>query len=173
MAAQNESATKTIGREFMITRVLDAPRELVFKAWTEVERLKEWWGPKGFAMLNCKLVLKPAGIFHYCMRTPDGTEMWGKFVYREIVAPERIVFVNSFSDEKGNVTRHFLHQRWPLEVLNTLTLTEKGGQTTLTLRGGPINATEEERKTFEEGFTSMHKGFSGTLDQLAEYLAKI
>jgi uncharacterized protein YndB with AHSA1/START domain len=160
------------GGDFTITRVFDAPNELVFKAWTESERLKQWWGPKGFAMLSLKLDFRPGGVFHYCMRAPNGSEMWGKFVYREIAAPERIVFVNSFSDEKGNLTRHPLSPSWPLEVLNTLTFTERAGKTTLRLRGRPINATEEECKFFEAGFTSMQQGFGGTFDQLAAYLAK-
>ena len=77
--------------------------------------------------------------------------MWGKFVYREIVAPERIVFVNSFSDEEGNPVRHPMSPTWPLEVLNTMTLSEHDGRTTLTIRGAPINASDEERKTFQAG----------------------
>jgi uncharacterized protein YndB with AHSA1/START domain len=158
--------------DFVITRVFDAPRELVFKAWTESERLREWWGPKGFAMLSLKLDLRLGGVFHYCMRAPNGSEMWGKFVYREIAAPERIVFVNLFSDEKGNLIRHPLSPTWPLEVLATLTLTEHGGKTTLRLQGRPINASEDERKTFEAGHKSMQQGFGGTFDQLAAYLAK-
>jgi uncharacterized protein YndB with AHSA1/START domain len=161
------------GHDFVFTRVLDAPRELIFKAWTEPEHLKEWWGPKGFAMVSLRLDLRPGGVFHYCMRAPNGSEMWGKFVYREIVAPERIGFVNSFSDEKGNLTRHPLSSSWPLEVLNILTFTEHSGKTTLSLQGRPFNATEEERTTFEAGFASMQQGFGGTLDQLAAYLASV
>jgi len=99
MSAQNTA-------EFSITRVFDAPRDLVWKAFTESERLLQWWGPKGFTMRVAKLDLRPSGVFHYSMRSPEGRDMWGKFVYREIVAPERIVFVNSFSDEAGNLTRH-------------------------------------------------------------------
>ena len=159
--------------EFMITRVFDAPRVVVWKAFTECDRLAQWWGPKGFTWASAKLDLRPGGVFHYCMRAPNGQELWGKFVYREVVAPERIVFVNSFSDEKGNVTRHFMSPTWPLEVLNTMTLTEQRGQTTITLKGHPINASELERKTFAEGFKSMQQGFKGTFDQLAEYLAKV
>jgi uncharacterized protein YndB with AHSA1/START domain len=107
------------------------------------------------------------------MKSPDGHSMSGKFVYREIVAPERMVFIVSFSDEMGGTTRHPMSQTWPLEVLNILTLTEHEGKTTLTLRGGPINATEEERKTFEENFKGMQQGFTGTFDQFEEYLSKI
>src|SRR6266568_2266197 len=84
------------------------------------------------------------GVFHYAMAYRPGHEMYGRFVYREIAAPGRLVFVNSFSDAAGGITRAPFPQlgdRWPLEVLNNMTLTEKDGKTTLTLRGGPINAT--------------------------------
>src|SRR5262249_12034381 len=134
--------------EFVITRTFDAPREMVWKAWTEQERLAKWWGPKGCTFLSGTLDLRPGGVFHYGMRSPDRKERWGKFVYREIVPQERLVFVVSFSDKNGGTLRHPLSATWPLEVLNTLTLTEQDGQTTLTMRGVPVNATEEERKTF-------------------------
>jgi uncharacterized protein YndB with AHSA1/START domain len=98
--------------------------------------------------------------------------MWGKFVYREIAAPERIVFVNSFSNEKGETARSPFHPNWPLDVLNKLTLSEHEGKTKLTLRGRPINATEEEQKIFESFRESMQQGFAGTFEQLDEYLAK-
>jgi uncharacterized protein YndB with AHSA1/START domain len=158
-------------KEFVITRVFDAPHELVFKAWTEPERLAQWWGPKGCTIGVQKMDLRPGGIFHYFMRRPQG-EVWGKFVYREIVAPERIVFVNSFSNEKGDTVRGPFHPNLPPETLNTVTLSEHEGKTTLTLRSRPINATEEERKTYESFRDSMQKGFGGTFDQLEEYLAK-
>ena len=170
--ARSSAATNATEGEFVITRVFDAPRELVWKAWTESERLSHWWGPKGFTMGVCKLDLRPGGVFHYSTRTPDGREMWGKFVYREIVKPERIVFINSFADEKGNVVRNPWNADWPLEVLNAQSFSEHEGKTTLTLRGAPLNATEAERKTFEAGRKSMQQGFAGTLDQLADYLAK-
>jgi uncharacterized protein YndB with AHSA1/START domain len=97
----------------------------------------------------------------------------GKFVYREIVAPERIVFINSFSDEKGGLTHHPLSPDWPLEMLSTVTFTEHEGRTTFTVKWVPLNATGAERKTFESGHESMQKGWTGTLDQFAEYLAKV
>ena len=132
----------------------------------------QWFGPKGFTMRTAKLDLRPGGIFHYCLRSPEGKDMWGKFVYREIVAPERIVLVNSFSDEKGGLTRHPMSPTWPLEMLSTTTLTEQVGKTTITVQWEPLNATEEERKTFNTGRDSMQMGWTGTFDQLAEYLAK-
>jgi len=107
------------------------------------------------------------------LRSPDGHVMWGRFVYREIVPPERIVFTNSFSDAAGAAVRAPFSPTWPLEVLNTLTLTEAAGLTTVTMRGAPVNATPEERQTFEGHFPSLQQGFGGTFDQLAAYLAKL
>jgi uncharacterized protein YndB with AHSA1/START domain len=157
--------------EFLFTRVFDAPRKLVWKAFSESERLMQWWGPKGYTMLACKVDLRPGGVFHYSMRSPDGRKMWGKWVYREIVPPERLVSVVSFSDADGNLLRHPMSPTWPLELLHTMTLSERDGKTTLTVSGVPTNATEEERKTFRAGRNSMEAGFTGTLDQLAAYLS--
>ena len=157
---------------FVISRTFDAPRELVWKAWTERKRLMHWFGPKGFTMPAAKMAFNPGGMFHYCLQSPDGSEMWGKFVYREIVAPEKIVLVNSFSDEDGGVTRHPFSPTWPLEMLSTTTLAEEQGRTTLTILWSPLNATEPERDTFDSAHESMKQGWSGTFEQLADYLAK-
>ena len=85
----------------------------------------------------------------------------------------RLVYVVSFSDPQGGVTRHPGSADWPLEVLNTTTFAEAGGKTTLTLRGAPVNATATERRTFKDGYKSMEGGFKGTLDLLESYLATI
>jgi uncharacterized protein YndB with AHSA1/START domain len=167
-----ENEKDTFPSEFSITRVFNAPRQLVWNAWTEAHRLAEWWGPKGFTMKVAKLDLRPGGTFHYSMLTPDGHEMWGKFIYQEIDPPERLVLVNSFSDAAGNITRAPFAADWPLEVRNVMTLTESGGKTTLLLKGRPINATEAERRKFDWFHDSMNQGFGGTFDQLATYLAK-
>lgn len=159
-------------KEFVITRTFDAPRDLVFRAWTEGDRLARWFGPTGFTMLSSTLDLRPGGVFHYGMRSPDGKAMWGKWTFREVVPPERLVVVVSFSDEAGGMARHPLAADWPAEVLSTMILTEHDGKTTLTMRSTPINASATERQTFEAGFDSMQKGWTGTLDQLAAYLAR-
>ena len=159
-------------KPFVISRTFDAPRNKVWKAWTERDRLLQWFGPKGFQMTSAKLDFRPGGTFHYCLRTPDGTEMWGKFIYRVIEAPERIVLVNSFSDEKGGLTRHPFSASWPLEMLSTTTLAEEGGKTKVTIEWTPLNPTEEERKTFDSSHEGMKQGWSGTFEQLSEYLAK-
>ena len=163
---------ETKGADFVIVREFDAPRDLVWKAFTEPQRMKQWWGPKGLTMAAAEMDLRPGGTYHYGMRTPDGQTMWGKFVYREIEAPERLVFVNSFSDEAGGLTRHPMSPTWPLETLSTLTFEAlPGGKTRLTIRWSPFNATEEEQKTFDTSHESMKQGWGGTLDQLAAYLA--
>lgn len=161
-------------QEFVLSRTFDAPLELVWKAHTEVEHLKQWWGPQGFTMLSCTLDLRPGGRFHYGMQSPDGQhEMWGKFEFREIVPMEKLSYTVSFSDKDGNTTRAPFSENWPLEVLNTLTLTELDGKTVLTLRGAPVNATEEEYKQFVDFHDSMRQGYGGTLDQLAQHLVKM
>lgn len=158
-------------RPFVISRTYDAPRERVFKLWTDREHLLRWWGPKGVTVVSCRNDLRPDGIMHYCLRTSDGHTMWGKWVYREIESPSKLVFVNSFSDEHGSVTRHPLAPIWPREMLSTITFTEQSGRTTVTIEWVPINASASENETFETGRDSMQQGWTGTLDQLGEYLS--
>jgi len=159
--------------DFVITRTYAAPRELVFQAFTQAEHLLHWWGPKGMKLGIAELDVRPGGVFLYSMESPDGHKMWGKFVYREISAPEKIVFTNSFSDEEGNIIRASFSQTWPLEVLNTWTFTEHEGKTTITLHGVPLNTTEEEQQTYAAMHSSMQQGFGGTFDQLDDYLARM
>jgi uncharacterized protein YndB with AHSA1/START domain len=151
-------------------RTFDAPRGLVFKAWTEAERLAQWWGPKGFTVQVAKLDLQPGGVFHYSLMGPNDMQMWGKFVYREIDEPNRLVFVTSFSDAEGGITRHPLAPTWPAEVLSTLTFTAEGDKTRITGQAKAINVNDEEQKTFDDGIPSMEAGFKGTMEQLEAYL---
>ncbi|QMV40633.1 SRPBCC family protein [Cohnella cholangitidis] len=172
-SATSQTTTNEEEYTFVISRVFDAPRDLVFKAWSEVDHLKKWWGPKDFELSRVSLDFRPGGVFHYCMRSSEGFEMWGKFVYHEIDAPGKIVFVNSFSDPEGNIVRAPFSDSIPLEIRNVVTLSESEGRTTITLRSSPINATEEEISFFKGMFESMTQGYGGTFDQLAEYLATI
>jgi len=173
MTASIEAIGKTsTSRPFVISRTFDAPRELLWRAWTERARLMEWFGPQGFTMPAAKMDFRPGGSFHYCLAAPNGHEMWGKFVYREISAPERIVLVNSFSNEDGGITRHPMSPTWPLEMLSTFTLAEQNGKTTATVEWSPLNATAEERATFDAAHEGMKQGWSGTFEQLASYLSR-
>jgi uncharacterized protein YndB with AHSA1/START domain len=171
MTATSGSNTKSSApRPFILARTFDAPRELVWKAWSERRRLMAWFGQQGFTMPAAKMDFRPGGSFHYCMESPDGQEMWGKFVYREIVAPEKIVLINSFSDEDAGITRHPMSGTWPLEMLSTFTLSDENDRTTATVHWVPWNATEAECKTFDAAHDGMKQGWNGTFDQLAVYL---
>src|SRR5947208_13919440 len=103
-------------------------------------------------MLSNKVDLRPGGMFHYGMRTPDGHEMWGKIVYRQIDPPKKLVFVVSFSDAQGGITRHPMSPTWPLEALNTTTLVAEDGKTRITMHGYPMNPTTAERRPLKEGY---------------------
>ena len=166
-------ATSSNQGEFLITRVFDAPRELVWKVFTEPRHLDQWWGPKGFTTRVESLDLRPAGVFRYSQQMPDGKKMWGKWVYQEIVPPERLVSIVSFTDEDGNPIRHPMEPNWPLEMLSSATFSEHRGKTTLTIEASAHRATELERETFLAGRGSMEQGFTGTLDRLADYLATV
>ncbi len=157
---------------FVITREFAAPRELVWRAWTERDCFVQWWGPKGFKMGLATMDLRPGGMTHYSMQSPDGKLIWGRAIYREIVPPLKLVWLNSFSDEAGGITPHpFSTDPWPLQMLTTVTLTEQGAKTLVTITWVPFDATAAERATFDAGRGSMTMGWTGTLDQLTAYLS--
>ena len=167
-----KAVEKTGTEPFVISRVFDAPRELVFKAFTDPEHMKHWWGPKGFKVIKSAMDLRPGGMYHYGLESPDGMKMFGRFIYREISAPESIVLVSSFSDEHGGITRHPMSPTWPREMLSRFDFEDIGvGKTKLTVSWTPINESDEERETFEKGRPSMTQGWGGTLEQLEAYLA--
>lgn len=166
-----EHLAERLTEPFIISRQFDAPREVVWKAWTERESLMRWFGPKGCSIPTATMDFRVGGEFHYCMQTPNGQEMWGKWIFREIVPPEKIVLANSFSNREGAIVRPPFPGEWPLQMVTETTFTEEGGRTTITLKWLPLDATEAERKTFDHGRGSFTQGWSGTFDQLAEYLA--
>ena len=157
--------------DFVIARVLYAPRERVFEAFTNPADMKRWWGPKGFSVAGAKMDLRPGGSYHYALHAADGAVLWGKFVYREIVPPQLLVYVNAFSNAAGALTRHPLSPTWPLELLTTMTFDEHVEGTLFTLRWSLLpTATDDERQTFDRSHDSMEAGWSGTLDQLAAHV---
>jgi uncharacterized protein YndB with AHSA1/START domain len=160
---QNES-------ELIITRVFDAPRELVWKAWTEPERVKQWWGPRGFTSPFCKIDLRVGGSYLFSMRSPDGQDFWSTGVYREIVPQERIIATDSFADEKGNVvpaSHYGMSGDWPLETEATFIFEDQDGRTKFTIKSSKvegISATDHD---------NMEQGWNESLDKLAEYLTSV
>ena len=157
----------TMSTQIKITHTFNAPRELVFKALTNSEHLMNWWGPKGWTFKVSKSEFRPGGVFHYSQRPADGDVMWVKFVYSEMIAPEKIVYTSFFSDEEGNTVRAPFDANWPMEILNTITLSEDEDKTTLTMIVAPVSPTEEEIKTFEDSKEMAQEGY------FAEPLIKI
>jgi uncharacterized protein YndB with AHSA1/START domain len=140
--------------KLVITRIFDAPRDVVFQAWTEPGRVARWWGPQGFVTTYCDMDIRPGGAFRVCMRSPEGAEHWKQGVYREVVEPERLVFTFAWEDTDGNAT----HQ-----TLVTVSFAEEGSRTKLTLHQA-VFETVARRDEHQRGWTS-------TLQRFAEYLA--
>ncbi len=158
------------GPTFHIARTFDAPRSLVWKAWTDAAHLAQWWGPKGMALRLAHHDFRPGGSLHYAMTPPQGPEMWGRMEYRDVAPPHHLGFTDAFSDAEGGLTRHPMCATWPLVLLNRITLQEHEGRTTLTLLSAPLGATPEECAAFEGGFASLEQGWGGTLGNLATFL---
>lgn len=148
-------------RTVVIARIFDAPRALVFKMFTTPEHLAQWWGPKGWTLPVCRMDFRPGGVWHYCMRGPNGEESWGKAVYQEVVEPERIVYLDTFSNAEGTAVAGMP------EILATVIFTEHEGRTKLTNRAQFASAKEVE-SVLEMG---MVQGLTETWDRLEAYLA--
>jgi uncharacterized protein YndB with AHSA1/START domain len=154
-------------QQVLITRVLNAPRELVFKAWTSRQNLERWYSPQGCEIKFKKMDFRPGGEFHSCIRTPEGHECWCRGVYEQIVAPERIVFSMAVSDQNGNLlepTEAGMDADWPKETLVTVTFAEIGtDQTLLTLRQTVLESIAKR--------TGAYPSWLQMLDRLAGELA--
>jgi uncharacterized protein YndB with AHSA1/START domain len=160
MMTKNDPKMETLERGLVITRIFDAPRELVFKAWTEPERVAQWWGPHGFTSPVCELDVRPGGAIHIHMRGPDGGVYPMKGVFHEIVVPQRLVFTTrAFEDEQGSPQ---------LEALHTVTFDDLGGKTKLTLQARVVKWTPE----VAEALAGMEEGWVQALERLAESLRK-
>ncbi|RED66279.1 SRPBCC domain-containing protein [Cohnella lupini] len=155
-----------------ITRTIRAPRDLVFKAFTDPEQLPHWWGPKGWTFEVSVSDFRPGGVFHYSQKSPEGDLMWVKFLYHEVSKSDKLVYSSFFSDEEGNIVRAPFDPDWPLETLNTLTLAEDEGTTTITIVVALVSPTEVESATFKASHEILNEGFSRTFEQLAEYLSR-
>ena len=156
MAARSNAATESAERELVITRTFDAPRHLVFKAWTEPERLMRWWGPRGFTMTFCKMDLRPGGAYRFHMRSPEGVDHRSQGVFREVVEPARLVLTGAWVDAEGTPGH---------ETRLTVSFADHGGKTKLTLYQAVFESVTA-RDAHRGGWTS-------ALDCLAEYLATV
>lgn len=158
MTTTNETGTTTFTmpseREIVMTREVDAPRELVFDAWTNPEHVRQWMlGPSGWTMPVCEIDLRPGGAWHFVWRRADATEMEMRGEYREVTPPERLVSTESWGGD------------WP-ETINTVTLSEENGKTTITQT--VLYPSQEARDAALE--TGMKDGVSQSFDRLAEHV---
>ena len=155
MDTSSNVASETSDRELVITRIFDAPRSLVFKAWTEPERQIQWLGPRGFTGKILQSAKRPGDAYRYYMRDPQGGDHWQQGILREMVEPERLVFTYVWANQQGQPTRP--------ETLVTLTFEDVGGKTRLTLRQGifeSVSARDDHRG-----------GWNSSLDRLGDALA--
>lgn len=150
------------GKTLLVERTFNAPRELVFKAFTDPAMIVKWWGPREWPTTNKTMDVKPGGIWHYCMTGPDGTEAWGKAIYKEIVPIEKIVWLDLFSDADGNEN---IDLPATIATFNFIDLGDN--RTKLSSKGE--YATAEQLKTVTE--MGMVPGLSESLDKLEELLA--
>ncbi len=158
MVAKQTDTTSTADREIVTKRTFDAPRELVFKAWTDPEHIGEWWGPTGFTTTTSEMDVRPGGTWRFIMHGPDGVDYPNLVTYIEVEPPERLVYTHG--DDDGDMSVQFV---------TTVTLVDRGGKTELTMQALFATAAERDRVIAEVGAI---EGANQTLGRLAEYLAQ-
>jgi uncharacterized protein YndB with AHSA1/START domain len=151
--------------ELHIERTFNAPRKLVWKAWTDPKKLMLWWGPKDFTAPVCNIDFRVGGKYHNCMRAPDGKDYWSIGVYKEIIPQEKIVCTDSFADEKGNIvpaSYYGMEGEFPLTMQVIMTLEENGKKTWMKLRHVGMPNGEHGKMA--------RKGWNQSFDKLDEVL---
>ena len=155
MIETKRSAGNSADREIVTTRVINAPRELVFEAFTDPEHIGEWWGPNGFTTTIHEMNVRPGGVWKYIMHGPDGVDYDNKVIYVEIVKPERLVYTHGDFEN-------------PAQFHVTVTFADEAGKTRLTMRAlFDTQAARDEAKKF-----GAVEGGNQTLARLESYLAK-
>jgi uncharacterized protein YndB with AHSA1/START domain len=159
VSTDNDAATGSSERELVITRVLDAPRELVFKAWIDPKHLVRWWGPQGFTNTIREIDVRPGGVWRFVLHAPNGIDYENKIVYIEIVEPERLVYTHG-GDAAGE----------PGQFQVTVTFADQSGKTKLTMHMLFESAAERDKAVKE---MRAIEGANQTLDRLEKQLAEI
>jgi uncharacterized protein YndB with AHSA1/START domain len=144
-------------RSIVGTRVFDAPRDLVFSAWTDPKHLAQWWGPNGFTTTTMAFDFRPGGVWRFVMHGPDGRDYQNRVTFEEIVRPERIVYRHSGGDDVE-----------PVQFTQTVIFEDLGGKTRLVWRGDFPSAAERDRVIKDYG---ADKGLAQTMARLAEFVA--
>jgi uncharacterized protein YndB with AHSA1/START domain len=158
---------------FEIERSYPVSQERLFRACTNVKEMMQWFAPPGMKVIKAEQDLKPGGIYHYGLATGQGNEMWGKVTYKEIKPNSRLVYLQSFSDPQGGLTRHPMAPQWPLEMVTVMEFIPEGAQQTkLKISWIYAGVEQSEGDAFRAAHDGMKGGWTGTLDNLQAYLAK-
>lgn len=134
-------STSDKAQAFVMERVFDAPREAVWRAWTDPEWFRRWWGPEHFTAPACRMDVRPGGRFLWTMRDPDGNDYHTGGEFLEVVPPERLVYTDSFADEHGNVipaAQFGMGEAYPDTTVVTVTFEDLGGRTKLRIAGAAV-----------------------------------
>jgi uncharacterized protein YndB with AHSA1/START domain len=158
--ARNSATTETLERVVLVTRIIDAPPDLVFKAWIDPGHMAQWWGPRGFTNPVCELDSRPGGAIRIVMRAPDGAEHPMTGIFHEIVAPERLVFTAVAVDTEGKPL---------LEALTTVTFAEHGGMTRLTVHASAVGLADIAARMLG----GMEAGWTQSLERLAQLTTQL
>jgi uncharacterized protein YndB with AHSA1/START domain len=150
-------------RTFTVERVFAAPRELMFRMFTQPEHLKRWWAPRPYTVPTCRIDLRPGGLWHYSMRSPEGEEHWARAVYHEIVPPEKLVYTSTLTDAQGNPT-----QGVP-EHQAIISFVEENGKTRVSALIEFANPTDLQMAAQ----MGMVQGMNMTWDSLIEYVQEL
>eukprot|EP00834_Sanchytrium_tribonematis_P007400 NODE_662_length_4925_cov_0.478243.p4 type:complete len:168 gc:universal NODE_662_length_4925_cov_0.478243:2954-2451(-) len=154
-----------------ITREYTAPRDLLFKCWTEIDRMAKWLAPSGSKVEYKRVEIRPGGTTHYSMVKGNNPKMWGKVEYREISAPEKLVYLQSFADENENVVAHPMAPAWPKRMLITIYFTQLQERSKMEFNYEPFEANESEITAFEKTVENVKQGWNMTFDHLDDYLS--
>ena len=158
--------------EFRIERVFAAPREMVWDAWTNPEQLSQWSGPKGSKCETVTADIRTGGMHHWSMEMPGAPGlMYGRADYREVTPRSKLVWVHGFADAEGNRVPVPFAENWPLTMLTTVTFAEEGDATRIVLTWVPLDASDVEDQVFAENIPNMTGGWTGSFEQLDEFLA--
>jgi len=164
MATNTDIATQQENKEKIlnISRQFNLSIDRVWKAWTEPASCEKWWGPKGFTCPYCSIDLKIGGKYLSCMRSAEGDEFWSTGVYKEIIPYKKLVYSDSFSDDKGNIipaSAYNMPGEWPMELLVTITFEETGEKTKMLLQheGLPPEIYDDCEKGWQESFDKLEE----------------
>jgi uncharacterized protein YndB with AHSA1/START domain len=160
-------------KDFVMSRTVKAPRQLVWEVYTQKEHLEKWFGPPGFIVKIPTMEFRPGGMMHYYMDVPNAGKMWGKWIFKEIVPIEKLVNIVSFSDEQAGYSRHPMAPTWPVETESTMLMEDMGDETKITIYWKAIHASKDECELFDNSHDNMNQGMSGTFAQLDTYLATL